>query len=93
MRANIKLPLYKLTPLALLMLLRNVGRKFTGNPLFTGSPVTVLMMESLGDELEKYILLGREGSLSAKEAPRCEGEGNGEHAADAGGLCAHGVRG
>lgn len=66
MKANIKLMLSVLTPLALLGLLRNVIAKMTSNLLFPAPPVSMPDLELLGDKLEAAIEEATNGSKSSK---------------------------
>jgi len=68
MKANIKVPLYKLIPTALLALLRNVVAKMTGNPNFATPAVPLAAMTLLGDQLEVAIEAATNGSRQSKLA-------------------------
>lgn len=66
MKANIKLMLSVLTPVALLTLLRNVIAKMTGNALFPDPPVSMADMEVLGNTFQAEIERALDGSRAAK---------------------------
>jgi hypothetical protein len=67
MRANIKLALYNLVPVALLALLDNVIQKLTGNALFPAPPVTLAAMQANSDELKAAIEDATGGSTAARK--------------------------
>jgi hypothetical protein len=66
MKANIKLPLDRMTPVVLLALLRNVAAKMTGNPSFTQPKVPLVDLVAKADELETAIKEATNGSREAK---------------------------
>lgn len=66
MKQNIRLTLSRLNPVAVLMLLRNVISKMTGNLYFTTPKVDLTAMALLGDKLEASIDLATAGSKQAK---------------------------
>ena len=66
MKANIKLMLDKLRPVALLALLRNVVAKMTGNATFPTPAVPLADMTTLGDKLEAAIQVATNGSRQSK---------------------------
>jgi len=66
MKANIKLSLFLLRPLALLALIRNVIAKMTGNTNFTTPAVTMAVLEAAADGLEVAIEEATNGSRQSK---------------------------
>ena len=66
MKQNIRLTLSRLNPVAVLMLLRNVISKMTGNPLFATPKVPLADMTLLANELSAAIDLATAGSRQAK---------------------------
>lgn len=68
MKPNIKLSIFKLVPIALLALLKNVIAKLTGNAKLPTPPVTLANMNLAGVELETNIEDARFGSRKAREA-------------------------
>lgn len=67
MRANIKLELSKLLPVAVLALLDNVIAKLTGNALFPDLPVSLADMSTFRDGLKKAIAEATGGSVNARK--------------------------
>ncbi len=68
MKANIKLDLFRLTPLRVLALLRNVAEKLDGNANFPTPPVTPVDLAAKADALEASILEAINGSRAARAA-------------------------
>lgn len=66
MKANIRLYLSRLNPVAVLMLLRNVISKMTGNVNFATPKVPLADMTTLADDLERAIEQSTAGSKQAK---------------------------
>ncbi len=66
MKANIKLSLSSLTPVAILALLRNVIAKLTGNTWFATPAVPLADMTTLADALEVAIEAATNGSRQSK---------------------------
>ncbi len=66
MKANIKLSLYKLKPVLLLALLRNVVAKMTGNANFATPAVPVADLTALGNAYEAAIEAATFGSRQSK---------------------------
>ncbi|MBP6310686.1 MAG: fibronectin type III domain-containing protein [Flavobacteriales bacterium] len=66
MKSNIKLSLYKLIPIALLALVRNVITKLTGNAFFPTPVVSLATMTAKADEFEVAIQAATAGSRQSK---------------------------
>ena len=67
MKANIRLSLYRLIPTMLLMLLRNVIEKLTGNAALPTPPVALADMTLAGNALEQAIEAAIAGSRHSRE--------------------------
>jgi hypothetical protein len=66
-KANIRLALFALRAPALLILLRNVIAKLTGNIFFPATPHTLASMETLADDLESATQNALQGGLAERE--------------------------
>lgn len=67
MKNNIRLALYKLTPASLLLLLRHVIGKLTGNLFFPAPPHTLVAMNLLADNLEAAAKNALQGGVAERE--------------------------
>lgn len=67
MKANIKLSLFELSPVKLLVLIKNVIAKLTGNTNFATPAVSLVAMTNLADKLEDAIEEATNGSLNSKQ--------------------------
>ncbi len=67
MKPNIRLSLFRLIPVSLLALLRNVVSKLTGNPALPTPPVTLIAMTAAGDALQLAIDNAQFGSRHDRE--------------------------
>ncbi|HQW87948.1 MAG TPA: hypothetical protein PLH93_12200, partial [Flavobacteriales bacterium] len=68
MKANIKLDLFRLTPVRAQVLLSNVAEKLDGNANFPTPPVSAVDLAAKADALEAAILEAINGSQAARAA-------------------------